>query len=430
MKRSYLTLTALAVASMWSLATPGEDDIPPRWMHAAQGGQLASAGSWQKTVVDAIGDVGLYTSLAVPATGPYAGRPAMSYYDATNGDLKFAWKDAQGWHSTTVDGTGNVGLFTSLAFQPLSEDPYISYVDATHAELRIATHDAWNWDDGNWGWWPCIVDVDCSYPGYTTSLKFQAWDPLVAVRGCQDNVGCGLLCLDASVCDVMLVDGERFAGMCSSMAIDPDNDQPAIAYTGDWGRLTYAWRDAQELWHSGIYPIAPGIRGGWHCSLAFFPSDHPVSELRGEPAIAYYDTDIGSLNFAWHDASAGWGRCEVARSYQRGTVLGKYPSLAIRPNGHPAISFAKERWGEPDELRYAQHAGDFDFCEGWACETVDAQGQPGWYSSLAILPNGEPAISYYDKADGDLKYAVRRIYSEEEVRHTNQDPEGEALVGL
>ena len=57
------------------------------------------------------GDAGYGSLLALDAAG-YA---RMSYYDETNDDLKYAWRDGTGWHTGTVDADGWVGTFSSLA---------------------------------------------------------------------------------------------------------------------------------------------------------------------------------------------------------------------------------------------------------------------------------------------------------------------------
>lgn len=67
-------------------------------------------------------DVGRYTDIAVSG-----GRAFVSYYDVTNGDLKFALRGTDGtWSKHTVDSAGNVGMYTSIAIGADGR-PAISY---------------------------------------------------------------------------------------------------------------------------------------------------------------------------------------------------------------------------------------------------------------------------------------------------------------
>ena len=59
------------------------------------------------------------------------GNPHISYYDVTNGDLKYAFFDTA-WHIETVDTNGDAGKFTSLALDADSK-PHISYYDVPTA---------------------------------------------------------------------------------------------------------------------------------------------------------------------------------------------------------------------------------------------------------------------------------------------------------
>ncbi len=89
------------------------------------------------SAVDTGGFTGLYTSIAIGTDG----NPVISYYDSTNGDLKVA-KCANPACTgaatlTAVDTAGDVGHYTSIAIGT-DGTPVISYWDATNADLKVA----------------------------------------------------------------------------------------------------------------------------------------------------------------------------------------------------------------------------------------------------------------------------------------------------
>ncbi|TPW21454.1 MAG: hypothetical protein FD126_674, partial [Elusimicrobia bacterium] len=83
--------------------------------------------------------VGLYTSIALDAST----RPHITYYDSTNGDLKHAYKNGAVWVIETVDSTGDVGQHTSLVMS--SMNARIAYYDVTNTNLKYAEYNGTSW---------------------------------------------------------------------------------------------------------------------------------------------------------------------------------------------------------------------------------------------------------------------------------------------
>ena len=89
--------------------------------------------AWQVEIVDSQGDTGKCTALALDA----GGRAHVSYYDVTNGELRYARRDGEGWYLESVDSAGDVGKHTSLALDREGR-VHVSYYDYTLRDLKYA----------------------------------------------------------------------------------------------------------------------------------------------------------------------------------------------------------------------------------------------------------------------------------------------------
>ena len=86
--------------------------------------------------LDSASNGGLYTSIVIGTDG----NPVMSYYDSSNGDLKVVKCSNTSCSSSntivTLDSTGNVGSFTSIAIGT-DGNPVMSYYDTSNQDLKV-----------------------------------------------------------------------------------------------------------------------------------------------------------------------------------------------------------------------------------------------------------------------------------------------------
>jgi len=336
----------------------------------------SARGAWVTEQVDFDHNVGLLTSLAVD---PY-GAPHISYYDQTNYCLKYASMDGSYWYTQVVD-TGHVGTHSSLAFYG-DNAPRISYTsyDPVQKVVNGVKYAQWNGSS-----WSTQFVWSGSNLGEYTSL---AIDSLGRPRISYYDRGAGTLnyaAYDGSLWSIQTVDTGD-VGLYSSLKLD-EYGNPRIAYHDETnGTLKYAALDG-SAWHYTTVDSSAHV--GAHPSLALTST--------GDPIISYFDSTNTDLKVAmfynsdWHVGTV-----------DADGIVGFANSLALDPElGLPRIAYAV---GDPvvdTNLKFAYWDGT-----AWQFEIVDSPGIVGEFASLAIDPAGVPMVSYYDRTNGDLKFAL------------------------
>ncbi len=312
--------------------------------------------------------MGKYSSLAFDSSG----KPRISFYDESKGDLKYASWDGSTWVITTVYSTGKVGEYSSLAFDN-SDRPSISFYDGSHKDLMyasrsgtrwvITTVDGTNYKKGQkWGNWDGDRDRaqsnSINVGEYSSLALDSSGNPRISYYD-ESNKDLKYAAWDGTRWVITTVDGTNYK-----------KGQKGCNWDGDYGRN-------QDK----------SIKVGKYSSLALDSS--------GNPRIGYYDESNKDLKYAAWDGTR-W----VITTVDRSKRVGEYASLKLDTNGDPRISYFD---ASHSDLKFA---GWSSTTSRWVTETVDSSGKVGSFSSLVLDSQGNPGISYYDQSNKDLKYTA------------------------
>ena len=323
---------------------------------------------WNIQTIDSAGNLGgARTSISLDTSD----RPHISYYDDTNGDLKYARWAGSSWDIRTVDSGGDVGWEASIALDG-SGYPHISYKDRINGDLKYA-----KWTGSSWS----IQTVDSAgNVGDGSSIALDgSGNPHISYHH-WDNGGLKYAKWTGSSWSIQTLDSVGGSGgIDTSIALD-GSGYPHISYFDlTNGYLKYAkWTGSS--WSIQVVDGAAGAAN----SIALDGS--------GNPHISYYDFDNGDLKYArWTGSS--W----IIQTVDSAGSVGSYTSIALDVSGNPHISYRDLTNGD---LKYAKWTGS-----SWSIQTVDSVGNVGYRTSLALNGNGNPCISYIDGTNGNLKYA-------------------------
>ncbi len=337
--------------------------------------------------VPSTGDEGLHTSMTIG----FDGFPLISYYDATNGDLKVAHCSDVDCNSMpltdTVDSSGDVGQDTSII---IGADGYglISYYDVTNGNLKVAH----------------CSNLECSYVyiyipdsvgdvGRYTSVTIGGDGlPLISYYDVTNGDLKVMHCAISSCSSVQTytLDSTGNVGQYTSIATGVDGYGLISYYDVTNGNLKVAHCNNYNCSTAAIYTLDSVGDVGRYTSVTIGND--------GFGLITYYDVTNGDLKATY----CSYVVCNVGASftlYSAGDV-GQHSSVTIGADGLPLISY----YDITNSALRAFHCSDVNCMVGSNSSIINV-GDVGFYTSLTIGVNGLPMISYYDMTNGNLSIA-------------------------
>ncbi|HZI89740.1 MAG TPA: hypothetical protein VFD83_04735 [Candidatus Polarisedimenticolia bacterium] len=327
---------------------------------------------WWTRLVDGTGLTGFSPSIALAANES----PRISYWDTSNGAVRFASRRGGLWTSETVASGLGSHTGVSLAIDRAGV-PSIAYFDNASLQLAWATHER--------GFWESEFAVPTLAAGEHCSQALDIYGrPRIAFF---ERVP-GRLVLTARngvAWGTETVETGDSLGLWNSLAIDSLGYPYISYYDAKAGDLKFASKTGAAY---AIETVDAVGNVGANTSLAL--------DANLNPHISYVDVTHGSLKHAVK--SGGTWTIETVDASGR---VGGTTSIALDASGEPRIAYHDR---VTRKLLVARRTGGT-----WVPETVTPVVNAGAMSSLALGADGNARIAYVDDALSDLRYASSAI---------------------
>ena len=337
------------------------------------------------STLDSTGTVGEYTSIALTT----ANVPVISYSDSWQYNLKLAVCNDTACTSpaiSTLDHTVNVGDYTSLALTS-SDYPVISYYDSTNGDLKLAVCDNTACTSPTISTLDSIGDV-----GMYTSIAVTLSNVPVISYYDYTNKNLKLAVCNDTACaspTISTLDSGGDVGGDTSLALTSSN-LPVIAYEDSTNS------DLKLAVCNNAACTSPAI------------STLDSSGYVGQPSLALTSSNLPVISY-YSNQQLKLAVCNNAACTSPATSIldfndnnGDFSSIAVTSNDVPVISY---HTGYPYghlKLAICNNAA----CNSPAISTIDSAGWVGYFTSIAVSSSNLPIISYYDQTKSDLKLAV------------------------
>jgi len=344
---------------------------------------------------DQSGNVGRAPSLVLTSKN----HPVVSYYDLPNRDLKLMicndplCKDRPSIKK--LDTTGMVGAYSSIQLGK-SDKPLMSYYDSTNGLLKFL-----HCDDSDCKKYSISIPDSGSTAGKYSSLTLDKNGfPVISYYDVSNGnlklLHCGdAKCAEDKLKNISTPDSTGDVGLYTSIALD-NTGNPVISYYASNSGLRILHCDDPTCTGDESPNITTPDRGdlGWFTSL--------ILDANGNPVVAYYDFTNGDLKILHcDDPNCAGDESKNISSPDTTGYAGAYLSMKLDREGHPIISYFDATNSDLKILHCDDQncVGD----ESGNIKVLDSSGEVGLYTSLYLDTTGNPVVSYYDFTNGDLK---------------------------
>jgi len=324
-----------------------------------------------RKTLDTTGNVCQYTSIAIGSDG-FA---IISYYDVTNGDLKLVHctNTACTTNDTpvTLDSTGNVGQYTSIA---IGSDGFaiISYYDVTNGDLKLVhcTNAACSTNDAT-----RVLDSTGDVGSYSSIAIGSDGFPIISYYDTTNFALKSVHCINtacSSINSPQTIDTGN-VGQFTSNAIGSDNFEIISYY--DLGntdlKFVHCTNTACSAHDTPLILTTSGGIVGQYSSI--------VKGVDGFPLVSFYDNTNGVLKVK-HCTNLTCTTTDPSNIVDTQSDVGKYTSMKIGSDNFPIIGY------------YYVHSGDFRTteCGSQFCTPPNVTAQ-----TLSLgAPNGDPIFAF------------------------------------
>lgn len=282
---------------------------------------------WRVEIIDQVGDVGTYTSLALTPDN----LPRISYRDETEGKLKLAYFDGESWHNEILDQEGNNGLGTSIALDSAGYT-YISYIKTGTFDLRFLTYtgtgsiaETVTMGLGQSVYYSTSLALGSDGTPYIVYYNSLLGDLMITYRDF----------LISQWISIPVETTDDDVGRFNSLVIDSRGSFHLCYLNDTRGELWYSQYDPDRALWSNEKVDAEGSSGSY-C--------HITLSARENPVISYFEEANGDLKVALKS----YGRWQIGR-YDTAGITGTWTSIAVNSQGAIGVAYRSQN---PDALRF------------------------------------------------------------------------------